>query len=354
MKIIQPYHSTGKAEAYRDHKLALRFLHVVGEGIRQVDHTIAEGFEEVNEQQRRIHGALVDQTQVIQEGLFGIELSLEQGFDQMAEKLDTQTEAVERVRETLLFTSEQLQQGLAGLKASFDMGFADILAEFELQRSEIQVGFEKLADLLENSRKTQARERYLDGKQAYERFQQFPDEPQFLLDARDYLEESVEIYRGNPFCHFYLGHIYQESEPIFDLERSLKHYELCATYAKGLENTQLAALGYFFAGWIQYVLGDRERAIEQALKALEYDPEGLPENYYNLARYYAGQGEAAFALRYLNTAVQRFDPLYTVKADMDQDFLPIRKELEAYFLRLREEAAEQWDRQLQQFRLLDK
>jgi hypothetical protein len=197
MKLLRPYHTTGKAEAYKRHKLALRFLHVVGEGIRRIEDRIDDGVDRITEKQEHIHGALLDQTKVIKDGLFGIELSLEQGFDQVAEKLDEQTAAVERVNESILFTSEQLQKGQAGLKASFDMGIADILADFELQRREIREGFDKLTDLLENSHKTQARERFLDGQKEYDRYQQFPDEPQFLLDARDYLlEKRGAFYRG--------------------------------------------------------------------------------------------------------------------------------------------------------------
>ncbi|MEL6651072.1 MAG: tetratricopeptide repeat protein [Bacteroidota bacterium] len=359
MKLLKPFKSEADPEAYRRHRQALQFWHVVGEGIKQVDHTLRDGFDRVEDGldrvehgQVRIHQALLGQTEVIRQGFFGLELSLESGFDQMADKLDQQTEATRSLEKSLILSSKQIEEGLSGLKASLDMGMVDIVSQFELQRNDIQQGFERLADLLENSRKTLARERYLDGKQAYERYEVHPDESQFMTDARDYLLESVEIYRGNPFCHLYLGHIYQDPGHLYDLERALEHYQLTATYAKGLDNKALAALGYFLAAWISYVLGDVDQAIALAQKALEYDPKGIPENYYNLARFHAHKQQSETALQYLDKAVQDFDPHYTLKAEIDEEFQAIRPALDQYFEQIRSVEAAHWDEKLRDFQLL--
>lgn len=359
MKLLKPFKSQADPEAYRRHRQALQFLHVVGEGIRQVDGTLRDGFDRVEDgldrverEGRNIHRAVLGQTEVIRQGFWGIELSLEAGFDQVADKLDTQTEATRSLEKNLILSSQQIQEGIIGLRASLDMGMVDIVSQFELQRNEIQAGYERLADLLENSRKTQARERYLDGKQAYERYEVHPDEAQFMTDARDYLQESVDIYRGNPFCHLYLGHIFQDPGHLYDLDKSLEHYQLCATYAKGLDNKALAALGYFLAAWISYVLGDTDAAIEQAQKANEYDEKGIPENYYNLARFYAHKQQPKEALTYLDKAVQEFDPHYTLKAEIDEEFQAIRPDLDAYFERLRTVEAAHWEEKLQSLQLL--
>ncbi|MFK7923401.1 MAG: hypothetical protein AB8H47_15670 [Bacteroidia bacterium] len=366
MKLLKPFKSQADPEAYRRHRQALQFLHVVGEGIRQVDGTLRDGFDRVEDgldrvedgldrveqEGRNIHRAVLGQTEVIRQGFWGIELSLEAGFDQMADKLNTQTEATRSLEKNIILSSQQIQEGITGLRASLDMGMVDIVSQFELQRNEIQAGYERLADLLENSRKTQARERYLDGKQAYERYEVHSDEAQFMTDARDYLQESVDIYRGNPFCHLYLGHIFQDPGHLYDLNKSLEHYQLCATYAKGLDNKALAALGYFLAAWVSYVLGDTDAAIEQAQKAAEYDEKGIPENYYNLARFYAHKQQAKEALSYLDKAVQDFDPLYTLKAEIDEEFQAIRADLDSYFDRLRTVEAAHWEEKLQSLQLL--
>ena len=178
-----------------------------------------------------------------------------------------------------------------------------------------------------------------------------PDEPQFLQDALEYLLESVAIYRGNAFCHLYLGHIYQEPARFYDLEKAQNHYQLCATYAKGMPNNSLAALGYFMAAWISYVRKEVDAAIELAEKVAQFDPNGIPENYFNLAKYHACKKESKKALSYLDMAIQRFDPYYAVKASMDDDFQQIQPELDAFFMMIRDKEAKSLDQNLRAFGL---
>ncbi|MCB0835689.1 MAG: hypothetical protein KDD99_03430 [Bacteroidetes bacterium] len=369
MKLMKPFSLTSSKsgnEAYYQHRQWLRFLNVLGVGIHriaeaqtnriieanqqignQLDNTLKQGFNEVQEYQREIHHALVDQSRIIKAGMDQIEVTLSEGFDQVSGGLSEVANRIDNVGQILVDSGERMHKGLAGIKASVDMGMMSIVSQFELQREEIQEGFVKLTDILENNRKTEARERYRDGKQEYERYLQHPDEPQFLIDAYDYLQESIKTYRGNPFCHLYLGHIYHEPAQYYDLEKALEHYLLCATYAKGIPNNPLVALGYFMAGWIHYVTGNVEAAIEAGEKSLEYDEKGIPENYFNLAKFYARQKNTPKAIDKLNTAVQKFDPLYTIKADIDDDFQEIRNDLDHYFSQIRESAAKQWDNNIQ-------
>ncbi|MEM7656890.1 MAG: hypothetical protein AAF399_12230 [Bacteroidota bacterium] len=372
MKLLKPFsllRSQKDPEAtYAKHRFWIRFLHVAGAGVQRVadeharriiaanqaigeklDLRLKDGFEEVNEYQREIHHALIDQTQVVKRGFDAVEFRLEEGFEQTASALSEVADRVDNVGSALLATGDKLSQGIRGLNASLDMGMMNILSQFELQRGEIQEGFDKLTGLLENSRKTEAEERYRDGKQDYERYLQLPDEPQFLTDAYDYLQESVRIYRGNPFCHLYLGHIYQEPAQYFDLDKSLEHYQLCATYAKGIPNKSLAALGYFMAAWIAFAKGELETAIQHGEAAKEYDPDGIPENYYNLAKFYAVRANPTSALYHLETVIRQYDPRYSLKADSDEDFTPIRPELDAFFERLREEAANDWEQKMKPY-----
>ena len=371
-KLIKPFSINSKDQKadYFGHRLWLRFLYVAGVGLQKMaeDHaqTIAEanikagkeiseqlkqGFQSVQKSQQHIHHALLHQTDVIQEGMYSIDLSIQEGFDKTVEGVNEIANRVDHLGLTVVESSDKLFQGLAGLKATVDMGMMNLLSQFELQRTEIQQGFEMLADILENNRKTEARERYRDGKEAYEQYLQHQDEPQFLQDAHDYLQKSVEIYRGNPFCHLYLGHIFQEPSVLFDPAKAQEHYQLSATYAKGIPNDSLTALGYFMAAWMAYINGDLQKAVDLGQQSLKYDEAGIPENYYNLAKYFACLSMAEESLKYLDQAVQQFDPYYTVKADMDEDFKHIREELEAYFIRIRDKEAKELNQKLGGFGL---
>jgi len=367
MKLIIPYAQKSGVD-YHLHKQYHRFVYDMGKGIKQVAEahakTIAEanlragkvisdtlqtGFEEVQKSQMAIHHALLDQTQVIEDGFNAVVIQIDKGFEQTQKGLNEVAQRVDQVGMVIIESNERLWQGLMGVKASFDMGMVQILTQFELQRKEMKQGFDLLADLMENTRKTEARECYRDGKEAYETYLQHPDEPQFLRDALDYLNQSIEIYRGNPFCHLYLGHIYQEASLFFDLDRAQEHYRLCATYAKGLHYASLAALGYFLAAWISFVRGEVTQAISWAEQSLAFDDQHIPENYYHLAKFHAFLGQPEQSLTYLDQAVKRFDPFYTIKAQTDVDFKPIEAELDRYFERIRSEAAHQLSKQLNDF-----
>ncbi|MEM7372035.1 MAG: hypothetical protein AAF587_25690 [Bacteroidota bacterium] len=369
MRLLKPFSllRSKKQEhvSYADHRFWLRFLHVAGVGVQrvaeeharriieankaignQLDRTLQTGFTEIQEHQKEIHHALVDQTQVIAKGFDSVEIRLEKGFDQASKGLNEVADRVDNVGMAVIASSDKLQQGIQGLNASLDMGMMNIVSQFELQRADIQEGFDRLANLMENSRKTEAEERYRDGKQAYEQYLQHPDEPQFLIDALDYLQESIRIYRGNPFAHLYLGHIFQEPAQFYDLSKSLEHYQLCATYAKGIPNPSLAAFGYFMTAWIHYVSGELDEAIRAGELVKKYDPDNLPENYYNLAKFHACKQEQKAALTELDVAIRKFDPLYSVKADMDEDFDLIRDALDVYFEEIREDAAKDWEEKM--------
>ncbi|MEZ4772506.1 MAG: hypothetical protein R3D00_04925 [Bacteroidia bacterium] len=374
MKLLKPFSLSGSdhdGNEYLQHRQWMRFVNVLGVGIHriaeeqtnrlieanreignQLDTTLKTGFHNLETGQKKIHSALIDQTEVIREGFEELDVTLSAGFDQVAGGLNEVANRVDQVSMSVITSGEKLAKGMMGLKASLDMGMVNIVSQFELQRTEIQSGFDRMTHILENNRKTEAHERYRDGKMEYERYLQHPDEPQFLTDAYEYLRESVRIYRGNPFCHLYLGHIFQEPAQYYDLEKSLEHYQLCATYAKGIPNPPLAALGYFLSAWVNYALGNIDAAIEEGEKVREFDPEGIPENYFNLAKFYARKKDTQKSLDRLDFAVQKFDPAYSVKADMDDDFQNIRPDLDTYFEAIRNAAAQNWEQKMKEMGLL--
>ncbi|MDX2249726.1 MAG: hypothetical protein SF052_23280 [Bacteroidia bacterium] len=373
MKLLKPFSilRSDDDDSYFQHRQWMRFVNVLGVGIHriaeeqtnrlieanreignQLDTTLKKGFTTLEAGQKKIHHAILDQTEVIRDGLEVIEVKLGKGFDQVAGGLNEVANRVDQVSMSVITSGEKLAKGIMGLRAALDMGMVSIVSQFELQRSEIQVGFDRMTHILENNRKTEAHERYRDGKLEYERYLQHPDEPQFLTDAHEYLQESVRIYRGNPFCHLYLGHIFQEPAQYYDLRKSLEHYQLCATYAKGIPNPPLAALGYFLSAWINYVLGNVDAAIEDGEKVREFDPDGIPENYFNLAKFYARKKDASKALQRLDFAIQKFDPTYSLKADIDDDFQDIRPELDVYFENIRTAAAQTWEGKMKEMGIM--
>lgn len=370
MKLLKPFSIQQKDPApdYLLHRQLHRFVLMMGSGIhkvakehaetiakanlkagREISQSIKTGFEKVETQARHIHHALLDQTEVIEQGFDNIEKSLDRGFDKISTDIQDASRQIGYVEDAIVSSGEKLALGLSNLQAAMDMGMMNIVSQFELQRNEIKEGLTLLGNILENNRKTEANERYRDGKENYEKYLQHPDEPQFLQDALEYLLESVAIYRGNAFCHLYLGHIYQEPARFYDLEKSQNHYKLCATYAKGMPNNSLAALGYFMAAWISYVREDVDTAIELAEKVQQFDSDGIPENYFNLAKYHACKKDGKKALSYLDTAIQRFDPYYAVKASMDDDFKQIQDEMDNFFVEIRDNEAKWLDQHLLDF-----
>lgn len=308
---------TELSQRYQNHQMGHQFLAVLDAGVNQIkelNQHVNQGFQELQQGQKEIHSALMHQTSQLHQDMESLELAVATGF--------------------------------TDVKASMDMGMAHIVSQVELQREELKEGFQEMSQLLENQLKTRAHERYLDGKLAYENFLQHPDEKQFLMDALTYFNESIEAYRGNPFCHLHLGHIYQKTEQPYDLEKAQNHYQLCATYAKGIQNDTLTAMGYFLASWISYVRGEVLEAIELGEKSIEFAPKAIPEAYYNLAKYHAHQEEAELALQYLKKAIQKFDPYYAVKANIDPDFEMIQAARDAFFEQLKTEEVSYWQNRL--------
>ncbi|MEM6767511.1 MAG: hypothetical protein AAF824_07115 [Bacteroidota bacterium] len=367
MKVIVPFSIKRREKeenAYLEHKIWNRYIFAIGRGVERIarDHafTIAKackeasseisqvldkGFQEVKEQQVQIHHALIDQTQVIHDGFQTLDITLEQGFQRTAEELQEVTHAVDAVNTTLIATQKRLEDGFSGLQASLDAGMVSLVSQFELQREELREGMAQLTSILQNSQKTIAQERYLDGKKAFELYLKHPDEPQLLEDAKNYFLESINFYRGNPFSHWYLGHIYQEPTGMYDEEASFTHYRACATYAKSIENPQLAALGFFMAGWMSYVMGKVPEAITLTQECIQQAETPIPEAMYHLAKFYAYQLEAESSLGHLQKLAEQWDPRYILKSQLDEDFNGIRSAWEGMVNEMRDREAAHFQQQ---------
>jgi tetratricopeptide (TPR) repeat protein len=315
----------------------------------RLNHTLEAGFDKVDKGQIRIHEALLSQTDAIQDGFDRVALAIDEQREQQALDAEALREEERASRASIEKQTDVVAKGFAHLASRVDMGMSGLLAQFELQRAEMQEGLNKISAILSNQHKTNAQERFLDGQTAYGQYLRHPDEPRLLLDAENYLQASVDSWRGNPFAHLYLGHIYHEAGPVHDLQKAQSHYLDCATYAKGIDNRTLAAQAYMMAGWLAYVRRLPARAVELGKLAVEYDPEGLPEAYFNLGKYLAHLGKAEEAIAQLDIAIKSFDPLYSLKASLDQDYSSLGTPLDDYFHQLKTEEQAHWDARLSVF-----
>jgi tetratricopeptide (TPR) repeat protein len=297
----------------------------------------------------QINSAVVDQTRIMGMGMKVMDNSLKDGFYQVSNELQSISQSMNTVNETILMVGNNLSNGISSLKSSFDMGMAAVVSQFELQRKELKEGLENVADILKNRRKTEAMELFNDAKTEFENFLQFPEEIQFLNDSFEYLTKSIEIYKGNPYVYLYLGHAYKEYSEKINPNFSLDNYKTCATYAKGIRNDNLAAFGYFLAGWMSYVCNDVNQAVELTLLSIQFDGQSYPEAYYNLAKFYAFQGNTNESLKYLDIAIKQFDPHYSVKPFYDNDFNKMQDELSKYYKNIRDEEKLKLENKLSSF-----
>lgn len=321
-----------------------------------------QGFGELN-------SSIINQTNIISQGLEDVNLGINNlgyavnsGFNNLTVQLyetgnQISNTIVESAKQTtnaltnaMIETTQIICGSLAEMKSSFDMGMMNIVNQFELQRNEMKEGFDKLANILENSRKTEAQERFRDGKNEFEAYLKYQEETVLLQDALNYLKQSIEIYNGNPFSHYYLGMIYlQPRENFYNPEKAKEHFLNAVAYSKRIENNAFTSLSYFNASWVSYILQDVNEAIKLGELSKQFDANKIPENWYNLGKYYAYQNNSNKALEHLDVAVKRFDPAYTVKANIDLDYLHIKNDLFGYFLNIKNQEATILKNKMQNF-----
>ena len=284
------------------------------------------GLEDIAEGNAKVHEAVISQTEIMKYGLNVMNQTLGDGFYAVNNQ-------VANLNNTLVHTTEEIKDGFATLKSSFEMGMSAIVTQFELQRKDLVDGLQMIANLLANSQKTKAKEAYLDGEIAFNKFLQFPDEPLFLSDAIEKFEESISIFKDNPYVYLHLGHAYLKNSDQYDEGKVIDNYKKCITYAKGAENNKLAGLGSFFGGWALYVNEQPEEAIALTEKSLSFDSSNSVA-YYNLVKYNAHLKKPESAIRHLDVA-KGFDPDYILKTTDDKDFENIQVELGQYFEKLK-------------------
>lgn len=145
--------------------------------------------------------------------------------DQISASILNSTELVTReiaiLNNTVTHGLDGVNTTINGLRADFDIAMGKILAQFEMSRSEMQAGLSRIVTILENKRKSEAKEHFRDGLDFYKEGCRFVDKPQWFTDALRHFLASVEGYERNPFAHLYIGHIFHYQNEHRDLARAI-------------------------------------------------------------------------------------------------------------------------------------
>jgi tetratricopeptide (TPR) repeat protein len=310
---------------------------------RSISSALTHSSQAQEQNMKNIHSAIISQNELMHKESKNLQ-HIEDGIDRLSDDMQHLASELSTINQNLIY-------GFSGLKASVDMLASTILSQFEMQREEIKVGFDNIINILETSKETEALERYHQATKSFKQFLNYPEHQLFLDNSIEYLDESIRIYKMNPYAYLYLGHSYKEPSDKFNPILSQKNYETCAIYAKGSEDKSLASLGYFLSGWMSYVNNNVSHAIELTEQSIYFDDKSYPEAYYNLAKYYANIGDAEKSLSNLNIAITKFDPEYSIKPYLDNDFKNIKTELDKFSITIRDKERERLLSKLKTFNI---
>jgi len=248
------------------------------------------------------------------------------------------------IADKLEFGLNELSNGIISLQSNFDIAMGKVISQFDMMRSEIDDSFRKIIDILENKRKTDAREHFRDALEFYQDGCKFPDKPQWFADAIKHFIASIESYARNPLAHLHLGHIYHYQSQHQNFGEAINHYRLCYTYGEAhTQDYVTAAQGSFYAGWLYAtVLNDPKEAILLTNEALRLDPQ-LGEAHYNLAKFHTIIKETSDAIYHLKKLITEFDRNYCIKIAKDADFTQISYDINLLFKDLKEEARNKFE-----------
>ncbi len=222
------------------------------------------------------------------------------------------------------------------LGASFSIEMLDIVLLNEMENTEIHQALDVIKDSLVFSGKGDLNEKFNVLTHKYSKYLENPSDNSQLSDVKSGIEECIKNYYENPFSHILLGMIYLRPTSHFDLNRAFEEFVSAKKYSQEIENHYLLGCCNFVLAWISYIRTDTNKAIEFSQEAIDNEFMNIPEIYFNLAKYYASIMDHENALKYLDEVIKRFDILYSIKADIDDDFNLIKKELKQYFIGLRD------------------
>jgi len=279
-----------------------------------------------------VHG-LERQTQNIatvrQQAAWETTHALDQGFGALVASREEMIDVMEIGFGAISYELERVSAGIEALHADFNWAMGAVLWKLEMQHKTLQDILATLQAPLDTQAKElrhRAEEAYLNG---------------WYEEALNDLLKSAEKNYQDFAVHQAIGNIYLYQRRPAELEKAREAYLKAGKYAEPRSDYH-AALGYMHAGFVCYLQGDDDTAIEYACRATELHPQ-LIEAFYNHAKFAAAAGQTALAIPSLETAI-RADRRYAVKAHADADFenieTAVAKLMERLIAEVRSEAAE--------------
>lgn len=223
------------------------------------------------------------------------------------------------------------------LGAAFSIEMFDIIWIFETDSKDMHNVLEVLKDSCEFCGKGEQFDNCVTGIRNYYDYLKNPTDFSKLSAIKADLEKCIAEYEGNPFAHFIMGLIYHRPTQFFDTEKSFSAFTQAKKFFSELECKNLTAHCDFMLGWLSYVKNDIDSAIKFTSDAVNPEIKVIPEILYNLAKYYASIADKENALKYLDEVLMKYDFLYALKADIDDDFSGIKDDLLKFFERKRDE-----------------
>jgi tetratricopeptide (TPR) repeat protein len=223
------------------------------------------------------------------------------------------------------------------LGAVFTFEMIDIVYCSNILYGELTHGLDIIKDSMIFAEKPKSFERFIATAEKYARYLENPSEYSLFIECKTEFELCIKDYDSNPYDHFFLGLIFHRPTSFFDPERSIEEFIKAGELSKEIEDHYMTALCNFIVSWLKYVNKDLQSAIGLLIEATDEEFMNIPEIYYNLSKFYAADGDSERSLTYLEEAIERFDYFYAIKADMDDDFSVIRKDLSLFFEKLRDE-----------------
>jgi hypothetical protein len=254
-------------------------------------------------------------------------------FSETLIKEDEKPQAAELFKQRLEFKEDQ-DLSFVSLGAVFSIEMADILLLRSIFSDELKNSLDAVKDSMIFSGKDNAFGNFMACADKYRKYLDKPSDLELLNDCKKCIDSSLQEYEANQYAHIILGLIRHRPGPFFDLLESAKSFMRAKELSTEGGDGYAAALANFFSGWLAYINSETDKALVYMLEANDEEFMNIPEIYYNLAKFYAVNGDGDNSIKYLDEAVERFDNFYAMKADMDDDFNPIREKLGSYFKKI--------------------
>ena len=215
---------------------------------------------------------------------------------------------------------ERVEQGIFELKSTFEWGISEVVWQIEQNRAVLRNILEVLMAPLD----TQAKERRKRGEDAYANG--------WIEDAEEEFIESEKLNKFDFSIHISLGMIYLFHR--INKEKALSYFEKAIKYSKP-KSAFHASYALLHKALIHFDMGNTEEAEKASYESISLSP-NFTEALYQNAQYNAQLLNTGKSIANLEKAI-RSDKLYCLKANKDELFDPIRKNVNKLFEKLRDE-----------------